>query len=340
MSVMDEPKNPPEVTLRIGTRGSELALAQARQTRDALQNHLGPSAAVELKIIKTTGDARLDLSLAHTAQSGPQKGLDKGLFTKELEDALLSGEIDVAVHSLKDLPTEMPNGLVLSGVLPRAPVEDVLVARVPPETADRAAPASALPEGATLATSSLRRMRLWQWQRPDLRFLEIRGNVQTRLRKVAQGLDGMHATILARAGLERLGVDLRGGSVEAEDGTQLAALLLPADLFPPAVGQGIIGLQTRADDEITRNAMGAIRDSHAWHMASVERGLLRAMGGGCQTPLAVLTKLNGKDFSLKTLAFDAQGQQREPWQRQAEGPLAEAQSIVKKLADEWRESQS
>ena len=216
--------------------------------------------------------------------------VDPGLFTKELEAELLNGTISVAVHSLKDLPTIMPPGLVLAATLPRADTADVLIWK------GDAAPASEgdlppLPEGALIATSSLRRERQLLWRRPDLRVCEVRGNVGTRLRK----LDG-HADwtglILARAGLERLGFgeQIRAGFLET-DGLRFAAAALGPAVMLPAVGQGAIGLQARAGDQETLRVLAAINHSPTWVAVTAERALLSLLGGGCQLPLGVVTTL-------------------------------------------------
>ncbi len=288
-------------SLTLGTRGSALALAQTTLALGALRAAF-PTGRFDLRKIRTTGDKRQDLSLTHLAPGGhgyqanatvdgsaavsspPLVGkIDPGLFTKELEMELLAGTIDVAVHSLKDLPTIMPDGLKLAAVLPRADTADALIFKAPFTSLD------ALPPGATLATSSLRRQRQLLWQRPDLRVVEIRGNVGTRLRKLYEHEDWA-GLVLARAGLERLGYgeQMRGGFLEA-DGQRFAVQILPPALMMPAVGQGAIGLQARADDAATLRALAAVNDADTWAAITAERKLLSLLGGGCQMPLGVNT---------------------------------------------------
>lgn len=291
----------------LGTRGSALALAQTQLALAALRAG-APGENFEVREIRTTGDKRQDLSLTHLAPGGhgydaaatvdgsaavsspPLVGrVDPGLFTRELETELLAGRIDVAVHSLKDLPTAQPDGLRLAAVLPRADPADVLIWK---EDADpAAAPASALPPlppGAWIATSSLRRERQLLHTRPDLRICEIRGNVGTRLRKLHDHPDWT-GTVLALAGLARLGfqVDAANGQLQTDDGLCFRAVVLGPDAMLPAVGQGAIGLQARADDEITLRALAAVNHAPTWTAVTAERELLRLLGGGCQLPLGV-----------------------------------------------------
>ena len=288
-------------SLILGTRSSALALAQTTLTLDALRKAFS-SGTFDLREIKTTGDKRQDLSLTHLAPGGhgyqanatvdgsaavsspPLVGrVDPGLFTKELETELLAATIDVAVHSLKDLPTIMPDGLKLAAVLPRADTADALVFKSPFIGLDT------LPSGVTIATSSLRRQRQLQWQRPDLRVCEVRGNVGTRLRKLHEHPDWT-ALVLARAGLERLGhgEQMREGFLEA-DGQRFAVQVLPPALMMPAVGQGAIGLQARAADDKTLHALDTINHAETWTAVTAERMLLSLLGGGCQMPLGVNT---------------------------------------------------
>jgi hydroxymethylbilane synthase len=214
----------------LGTRGSALALAQVELTTRALAAAF-PGMGIERKIFVTRGDQKLDLSLIRANEAG-----GKGLFTKELEDALLSGAIDVAVHSLKDLPGHNPPGLEVTAVLERAPTADLLITKSPQTLRE-------LPQGALIGTSSVRRARQLQWLRPDLRIEEWRGNVQTRLRKLTERSE-VTGIILAQAGLERLGYDLRSGALETEQGTFFATSL--AEDLLPAIGQGAIALQRRS----------------------------------------------------------------------------------------------
>ena len=291
----------------LGTRGSALALAQTQLALAALRA-AASGERFEVREIRTTGDKRQDLSLTHLAPGGhgydaaatvdgsaavsspPLVGrVDPGLFTKELEAELLAGRIDVAVHSLKDLPTAMPGGLRLAAVLPRADPADVLLWKEGADSSD--APVSALPPlppGAWVATSSLRRQRQLLHARPDLRMCEIRGNVGTRLRKLYDHPEWT-GTVLALAGLDRLGlrVDRDAGFLETQEGLRFRAAVLGPDAMLPAVGQGAIGLQARVDDAATLRSLSAVNDAATWRAVTAERELLRLLGGGCQLPLGV-----------------------------------------------------
>ncbi len=245
-------------TLRLGTRGSRLALWQAEWVRTALARS-GVSA--ELVIIKTRGDAEVDRPL-HELEG-------KGFFTKEMEEALHDGRIDVAVHSLKDLPTTLPAGLALAAVPERADPAEVLVTRDVGVTS-----IAGLAAGAKLGTSSLRRVAQIRYLRADLDIVSLRGNVPTRVQKVKEGRDGLDAALLAGAGLERL--DLAG---------QIAARLDPLDLMP-APGQGALGLEVRADDRKARAALAPLEDPPSARQVAAERSLLASLEGGCQAPVA------------------------------------------------------
>ena len=295
--------------MTLGTRGSALALAQTALTLEALRA-AWPDGQFGVREIRTTGDKRQDLSLTHLAPGGhgyvasatvdgsaavsspPLVGkVDPGLFTKELEAELLAGTISVAIHSLKDLPTAMPAGLKLAAVLPRADTADVLIWKDFPPAAIADAPVSVLPPlpfGAWIATSSLRRERQLLHARPDLRTCEIRGNVGTRLRKLHEHPEWA-GTVLALAGLERLGfrVDARNERLETDDGLRFRATILGPDAMLPAVGQGAIGLQARADDAETLRVLSAVNHAPTWAEITVERELLRLLGGGCQLPLGI-----------------------------------------------------
>ena len=246
------------VALRLGTRGSRLALWQAEWVRTALARS-GVSA--ELVIIKTRGDAEVDRPL-HELEG-------KGFFTKEIEEALHDGRIDVAVHSLKDLPTTLPAGLALAAVPERADPAEVLVTRDAGVTS-----IAGLAAGAKLGTSSLRRVAQIRYLRADLDIVSLRGNVPTRVQKVKEGRDGLDAALLAGAGLERL--DLAG---------QIAARLDPLDVMP-APGQGALGLEVRADDRKARAALAPLEDPPSACQVAAERSLLASLEGGCQAPVA------------------------------------------------------
>src|SRR5580693_4551792 len=244
-------------TLRIGSRGSPLALVQAREVLRRLSAACGlPAERIEIKVIRTTGDVIQDRPLAEAG--------GKGLFTKEIEEALLAGAIDLAVHSSKDMPTVLPSGLVLSAFLPREDARDAFISRVAKSLRD-------LPEGVVIGTASLRRQALVKRLRPDLVTVPLRGNVETRLRKLEAG--DMHATILAVAGLKRLGL------------LSAATAILEIDEFLPAVGQGAIGIETRAGDEATRALIAKINDPDTATAVAAERAFLAELDGSCRTPI-------------------------------------------------------
>ncbi|MFH1568965.1 MAG: hydroxymethylbilane synthase, partial [Gemmatimonadota bacterium] len=242
--------------LILGTRGSDLAITQARAVQALLaERHAAAGLRVELEIIKTTGD----VSRASLAQIG-----GTGVFTKEIERALVEKRIDLAVHSLKDLPTELDEGLALVASPPRQDVRDTLIMRAGRRLAD-------LPEGASVGTGSTRRQGQLLALRPDLCFQEIRGNVDTRLRQARDG--EVDAVILAAAGLHRLGLK-----------DQISGYL-DTDEVLPAPGQGALGLQMRADDE-RRSLVAALNDEATWLSVVAERAFLRTLGGGCRAPIA------------------------------------------------------
>ncbi len=243
---------------KLGTRGSKLAMWQAEWVKRALA---GAGVAAELVIIKTRGDAEVDRPL-HELEG-------KGFFTKEIEDALRDGRIDVAVHSLKDLPTSLPAGLVLAAVPQRANPTEALVTRETGVTS-----IAELAAGARLGTSSLRRVAQVRYLRADLDIVPLRGNVPTRVQKVKEGRDGLDAALLAGAGLERLA--LQG---------HIAARLDPLDVMP-APGQGALGLEVRADDRKARDTLAPLEHPASARQVAAERSLLAALEGGCQAPVA------------------------------------------------------
>lgn len=308
----------------VGTRGSALALVQADATEAALRAAF-PELAIRRQIIKTTGDRRTDVALADVAKA---EGIfDKGVFIKELEQALDDGTIDLAVHSLKDLPTVLAPRFELAAVLRRAPVRDVLLARVPCSF-------ETLPAGATVGTSSVRRARQVLFLRPDLKVVDLRGNVPTRLDKLADG-GNMDAILLAEAGLVRLGYlsETPGGPgpepLESNNG--LFALRLDEDLFYPAAGQGAVGLEIRSDDARTRSIAKSIGDAETWTRITAEREFLRLLDAGCHTPVGVFSTLAGGALSLKARVFPEAGGPPRIGEASGTDPFDTAKSLFESL---------
>ena len=268
-----------KILTRIGTRGSPLALAQAHMVQAMLAAAHGvPKEAVEICIIKTTGDAIQDRPLAEVG--------GKGLFTKEIEQALLDNEIDLAVHSSKDMVTVLPPGLVLAACLEREDARDVFVS-------SKAKSITELPIGATMGSASLRRQAQVKLLRPDINIVPLRGNVGTRLQKISEGV--ADATILALAGLKRLGL--------AEHAT---AILDPKD-FLPAVGQGAIGIEIRENDAKTRACVDAINHDATLTAVTAERAFLAVLDGSCKTPIAGHATLDGDVLSFRGLIAKPDG---------------------------------
>jgi porphobilinogen deaminase len=355
----------------IATRGSALALAQANliaaQCRETF-----PRLRFELKIIKTTGDKLQKASMPKVGESLP-----KGLFTKELEVALVKGHADLAVHSLKDLPTDLPAGLVLAATPKRADVRDVLIYRdaefiktraagfiaqpstpinsdesragreqalnpqpvdwVPGQDALRGfkphATLKDFPPKATIATSSTRRKEQLLAARPDFNVVEIRGNVTTRMQKVAERGE-LDATVLALAGLTRLNFRVTPeGKLEGDavpDG--LLATVLDVDVMLPCVGQGAIGIEIRADDERIAKICERLNHFNTFQCVTAERAFLRAMGGGCQSPVAAYAEINGSRMEMRAVSF------REGPAKRSEGkrPVAEAAVLGEELAEKLK----
>lgn len=284
--------------LRVGTRGSRLALWQANHVAERLRAVAG-ARPVELVEIQTAGDQVRDVPLAQIG--------GEGVFTREIQRALLDDTVDVAVHSLKDLPTIAVAGLLLAAVPQRAATEDVFVSL-------RHSGFDALPPGAVVASSSLRRKAQVLHRRPDLRTIDIRGNVETRLRKLSeQALDG---TILARAGLERLGL--------ADAITEVLSWMFPA------VGQGALGLECRAGDHDTATLLSHLDHAATRQAALAERALLRTLGGGCQVPLGAISAIAGTTLTLRAAVLSPDGRQR--IEEQVEGPVAEPEQLGDRLA--------
>lgn len=267
--------------LVIGTRGSALALAQVDLFKKALRAQ-SLTIPVEIRKIVTAGDQQVEIKLARESAAGV-----KGLFTKEIEQLLLQGAIDVAVHSLKDLPGQTPSALAVTAVLERADTSDVLLAKV-------ASDIHALPPGATVATSSVRRARQLLWLRPDLRVQEIRGNVPTRVEKLRTG-NAWDAIVLARAGLDRLGLELADFHVSS----------LP---ILPAVGQGAIALQSRRDSVEVNGLLARINHLPTFHCIRAERELLRLLDGDCDLPIGVRTTIAGGRLEMEAILFGKEGE--------------------------------
>jgi hydroxymethylbilane synthase len=287
------PTTPPPTNLRIGTRGSALALVQADATEALLQQAF-PHLTIERVIIRTTGDRRTDVALAEVAKA--EGVFDKGVFIKELEQALDDGTIDIAVHSLKDLPTVLEPRFHLASVLERAPIRDVLVTR------ESAGGLDSLPAGARVGTSSVRRARQVNFLRPDLTVTDLRGNVPTRLEKVASG-ENHDAILLAEAGLVRLGYLTDQSSAEVTGMPGLFATRLPEEEFYPAAGQGAIGLEVRENDEASRLFAEAIGHPATWLRITAEREFLRLLDAGCHTPVGVYSSLENGILTLKARVF-------------------------------------
>lgn len=265
----------PAAPLKLGTRGSPLALAQAHETRNRLSAafDLAPE-AFEIVVIKTTGDDRTMIDADR-----PLKEIgNKGLFTKEIEEAMLSGAIDIAVHSTKDMPVEQPKGLELTCFLPREDVRDAFVSLKAESLQD-------LPEGAVVGTSSLRRKAQLLHSFPHLKVVEFRGNVQTRLKKLEQGV--ADATFLAMAGLVRL-----GRTEVARSG------IAPEDMLP-AIAQGTIGIERRSNDSRAAAMLAAIHHVETGQRLAAERAFLAALDGSCETPIAGLAEISGDTLRLR-----------------------------------------
>jgi hydroxymethylbilane synthase len=283
--------------LRIGSRGSPLALVQAREVQSRLAAAWGLDLTnVEIKIIRTTGDVIQDRPLAEAG--------GKGLFTKEIEEALLSGGIDLAVHSSKDMTTALPAGLTLSAFLPREDARDAFISHKAQSLHD-------LPAGAIVGTASLRRAAMVRRLRPDLVIVPLRGNVETRLRKIEEGV--ADATLLAFAGLKRLGL------------LSAATALLDLDEFLPAVGQGAIGIETRTDDAKTLALVGKIGDADTATALAAERAFLTVLDGSCRTPIGGHARVNGGIIRFRGIIVKPDGS--EAFEVSRDGPRAQAAEL-------------
>ncbi|MEL6886153.1 MAG: hydroxymethylbilane synthase [Pseudomonadota bacterium] len=298
----------PDNTLKIGTRGSPLALAQAHETRARLAQAFDlPQEAFEIVVIKVTGDDR-----SMIAADRPLKEIgNKGLFTREIEEALLDGGIDIAVHSMKDMPTVQPGGLILDTYLPREDVRDAFVSPALSSLAD-------LAKGATVGTSSLRRRAQLLNKRPDLNVVEFRGNVQTRLKKLADGV--ADCTFLACAGLNRLGM------------TDVPATPVNPDDMLPAVAQGAIGIERRTVDTNTATLLEAIHDAATGQRLTAERRFLLTLDGSCETPIAALALLDGETLHLRGEVLRPDGSEAISGARS--GPVTDGAKMGEDLAQD------
>lgn len=292
----------PSRPLRIGTRGSPLALWQAHEVRRSLMvAHDLPEAAFEVVVIKVTGDMIQDRALKEIG--------GKGLFTREIEEALLDGGIDIAVHSMKDMPTQQPAGLTLDCYLPREDVRDAFVSHSVPSLAD-------LPVGAVVGSSSLRRRSQLALRRPDLQLVEFRGNVQTRMKKLEDGV--AVATFLAMAGLNRLGMaHVAKSAIEPED-------------MLPAVAQGAIGVERRSEDAAVIALLEHIHCTPTGQRISAERAFLAQLDGSCETPIAALAVLEGPDLWLRGEVLRPDGSQS--LADSIRGPIADGPAMGRELA--------
>jgi len=308
--------SPPQITL--GTRGSELALTQTRTVTEALLA-AHPGLHVTRRIIQTSGDKRQDLRFSEFSDVAQ---VDKGIFIKELETALERGEIDAAVHSLKDVPSDLAPGFQIAAVLPRAAIEDVLITR-------GACTIESLPQGARVGTSSVRRAAQLRWLRPDVEIVEIRGNVPTRVKKVL-GDQPLDAVMLAAAGLMRLGL-MQDDRIEIE-GQTLHALTLDPTKFLPAAGQGAIAIECRADDTASAQIIHALNDAETEARVTAEREFLRLLGAGCQTPVGAHTWIKDGLLHMAVRVFDEGNLSARPKEREMSAPVTLPRQLAAALA--------
>ncbi len=295
--------------ITLGTRGSDLARAQTLLVENALRS-AHPNVGIETKIIITRGDNAKVVDLAAGR---------KGLFTAEIERALLAGEVNVAVHSAKDLPSQTGRGAQIAAVLPRAPINDVLISK-------HSGGLNSLPNGATVATGSVRRERQLHWKRADLKVVDLRGNVPTRLRKLAENeWDGI---VLARAGLERLGFSPTQTEIDCEAG-QFFFDILPREIFVPAGGQGIIALQIRADNQTTKAFLESVNDPETLLCLRAEREFLSRLHGDCNFPIGVNATIKNGKMKLRAQVFE--GESPTPRQAEVEGESGEREQLAAEL---------
>lgn len=306
--------------ITLGTRGSELALTQTNMVTAELQT-AHPHLQIERQIIQTSGDKRQDLRFS---EFNDVVHVDKGIFIKELEIALENGQIDAAVHSLKDVPSDLAAGFTIAAVLPRAAIEDVLVTAQPFTL-------ESLPQGARVGTSSVRRAAQLKFLRPDVEIVEIRGNVPTRVKKV-MGENALDAVLLAAAGLLRLGLlNANLSRIHIAEQT-LHALVLDPCKFLPAAGQGAIAIECRAGDEAAVQAVRSLNHAETEARVTAEREFLKILGAGCQTPVGAHTWIKDRQLHMAVRVFDEGDLSRPPIERQADRPLHEAKELAADLA--------
>ena len=300
-----------DTPLRIGTRGSPLALAQAYETREKLIAafpELSAEGMIEIVVIKTTGDAVLDRALQEIG--------GKGLFTKEIDEAMLARDIDIAVHSMKDVPTYLPDDIHLPCMLEREDVRDVFISNKAKTIWD-------LPEGAVIGSASLRRQSQILARRPDLKVVTFRGNVQTRMKKLAAGdVDG---TLLAAAGLSRLGMQ------------EVITDMMSADDFVPAVGQGAIGITCMEDDERANRMLAALNHADTVVQVTAERAFLAVLDGSCRTPIAAYARLDGDTLHFHGLVAKPDGSKVHQITRSCPADLAQAESMGRDAGQELKD---
>jgi hydroxymethylbilane synthase len=316
---------PQKITL--GTRGSELALTQTSMVT-ALLNEAHPGLEVVRNIITTSGDKRQDLRFAEFA-AATGGVIDKGIFIKELEIALEDHKIDAAVHSLKDVPSDLESHFTLTAILKRASIEDVLI------TAGSCASIQDLPKGARVGTSSVRRARQLKWMRPDLQIVEIRGNVPTRVKKVISPAgEALDAVMLAAAGLERLGLMQPGsGKIEIE-GTTLNSVVLDCQEFLPAAGQGAIAIEVLQRNSEARDALQALNHPETAARVQAEREFLKLLGAGCQTPVGARTWVEGGQLHMRVRVFSEQNESAPPQELEAANSIESPRTLATKLASQ------
>jgi hydroxymethylbilane synthase len=297
------------IKITFGTRGSELARAQTLLVEKAIRS-VHPTVAIETKIIVTRGDNAkiVDLNAGR-----------KGLFTAEIERALLAGEVDVAVHSAKDLPSQTSPGAQIAAVLPRAPINDVLISK-------HSGGLASVPYGATVATGSVRRQRQLHWKRADLKVVDLRGNVPTRLRKLAE--NEWEGIVLARAGLERLGLSPTRTET-GFDGGQYFLEILSHQIFLPAGGQGIIALQIRSDDQSTNALLESVNDRETLLCLQAEREFLSQLHGDCNFPVGVHATISNGKMKLRAQVFETESPA--PRQAEVEGASDEGNQLAAEL---------